>query len=77
MKEIDIKEHTPENILNKHIKGDLKRDYKKADREYFTIYIQTALNCMRKYARPFIAQNAQLKAENINLKNKLAQYEHE
>lgn len=40
-----------EEILNEFIKGDLKRDYSKLERDHFTIDLNTALKAMRKLSR--------------------------
>lgn len=40
-----------EDVLNTFIKGDLKRDFCKKDRDYYTVSLTTCLKAMRKFGK--------------------------
>ena len=38
-----------EDILQSFIKGDIKRDYSEQDKQYYTVYLQSAIDSDRMF----------------------------
>lgn len=69
------KAQSAEEVLNKYVKGDLKRDYNQQKLDYNTVYLSTTLKAMKEFASPLQSRITQLESELAKSQEKCKAYE--